>query len=513
MQTTLLIADDEYFIRQRLKRIIPWTELNLQLAGEAENGVEVLNMMNEQRVDIVLLDIRMPKMLGTETALHIRHNFPSTQVIILSGYNEFEYARSALQNGVSDYLLKPVDPSALLAALEKCVEKISISKNADAKLKSYDRHMCCNALTDVRDERLCMAEFYIQYPDFLQYKYSAYIGVYTMEDTPAGALGLSDRIHRCLGLRCEHFQESGHIYVIQLFFSTGMDISHLGSLLTEYVANAQSYMFLTANHVFSLEENWGVYYRRILSSLNQRYFHPYSELFMEFRHKEQGNEKIDLAKLRQTVMEYLNLGDVRNFRNFIQESFDTIVQKKNIDILFSFLNELFITFQIHYKVPANLDCSISDFISAMLEEEYTCDRLKEAVIHYGSQCISLKKIQPSDVTYCKKIMAYIDEHYSNPDLTVSSIARYFQMNASYLGAVFKNVRDQSILQYITRVRMDAAKKLLITREYLVSEVAAAVGYSDVFYFSKLFKKNFGCPPKEFIRIYEAEKEAGGPPAS
>lgn len=504
MQTTLLIADDEYFIRQRLKRIIPWTELNLKMAGEAENGVEVLTILSEQPVDIVLLDIRMPKMLGTETALHIRHNYPDTQVIILSGYDEFEYARSALQNGVSDYLLKPVDSSALLSSLEQCIEKIVSRNKANAKLKFFDSHMRSNALIDVRDGKLSLEEFCLQYPDFTQYKYSAFIGIYTQEDTPVGALGLTERIRSRLELNCEHFQESGHIYVIQLFFTTGADVSHLGSLLTEYVTASKTYMFLAANHVFSVEDSWSIYYRRIVSSLNQRYFHPHSELFMEFKHKEQGTDKIDLAKLRETVTEYLNLQDAKNFELFIEKSFATLEQKKNIDLLYSFLNELFITYQIHYKIPANLDSSISDFISAIIEEEYTCGQLKDTILHYGGQCMDLKKAPPSDVSYCKKITAYIDENYMNTELTVSSIAEHFQLNASYMGSIFKNVRDQSILQYITKVRMDAAKRLLATGEHLVSDVASSIGFSDVFYFSKCFKKNFGCSPKEFIRICELD---------
>lgn len=225
---------------------------------------------------------------------------------------------------------------------------------------------------------------------------------------------------------------------------------------------------------------------------------------MEFKHKEQDNEKIDLAKLRHTILEHLKLGDIQNFESFIEHSFDTLIQKKNIDLLFSFLNETFITYQIHYKIPANLDSSISDFISAIIDEEYTCEKLKETILHYASQCIKLNKAQPSDVTYCKKIMAYIEENYNNPDLTVSGIAEHFQLNASYLGTIFKTVRDQSILQYITKVRMDAAKKMLTTGEFLVSDVAIAIGYSDVFYFSKCFKKNFGYSPKEFIRIYESK---------
>ncbi|MGN0365923.1 MAG: response regulator [Suilimivivens sp.] len=504
MKTTLIIADDEYFIRQRLKRIIPFTALNLTLIGEAENGVEVLNILHEQHVDIVLLDIHMPKMPGTEVALHIHHNFPETQVIILSGYNEFEYARSALQNGVYDYLLKPVDSSVLLSSLEKCMEKVAQRKQADAKIWSFDQHMRSKAMTDIREGKLSFSKFYQQYPEFSQYKYSTYIGVYTEEETPTCILNLADCIRRKLSLYCDHFRESEHIYCLQLFFRTDSDISNLKSFLTEYIDHTKSYIFLTMDQAFPLEENWEPFYRIVLSCLNQRYFSPSSGLLMEFKSQDHENEKIALVELRQTVLKYLNLGDFQNFENFIEASFETLVQKKNINLLFSFFNELFITYQIHYKIPKKLDSSIADFISTVIEEEYACNKLKEVILHYGSQCMSLKKVQPSDISYCKKIMMYIEENYKDPELTVSSIAEHFQLNASYLGTMFKNVRDQSILQYITKVRMDQAKQLLSTGNHLVSEIATAIGYSDVFYFSKCFKKNFGCSPKEFIHISDSE---------
>lgn len=502
MSTTILIADDEYFIRQRIKKIIPWDTLNLELSGEAENGQEVLDLLHKHKVDIVILDIRMPKMLGTETALHIHKNFPDTQIIILSGYSEFEYARSALQNGVSDYLLKPVDQTSLCAAIEKCLDKLSVVEKAARKLNSFDRQVRCNALADVRDGKMPIKQLYLTYPDYTSFKYSTYIGIYTKEDTSMGILNLAKKLV-LQGLNCEHFQESAHIYVIQLFFLTGGDIRHLGSLLTEFVSSENTYIFATANDVFPLNTDWGFYYKRIVSSLNQRYFHPRSELFMEFQHKEPGSEKIDLIKLRQTVMEYLNLNDAKGFEAFIDKSFSTIVAKKSIDILYAFINELFITFQIYYKIPPNLECSISDFISAMIEEEHAAISLQEAVLHYGYQCINLKKALPSDVSYCKKICTYIENNYGDPTLTVSAIAAHFQLNASYMGTVFKNVKDQSILSFMTKIRIEAAKKLLATNQILVSEVAAAVGYSDVFYFSKCFKKNFGCSPKEFMRTCEA----------
>ena len=120
MSLKLLIADDEYFIRQRIKKIIPWEKLNLTFAGEAENGQQVIDHLEKEPVDLLLLDIKMPQMNGIETARYIKEHFPSVHMLILSGYNDFEYARTAIRYGVKEYLLKPVaaEEQILVAALE-----------------------------------------------------------------------------------------------------------------------------------------------------------------------------------------------------------------------------------------------------------------------------------------------------------------------------------------------------------------------------------------------------------
>ena len=98
MSTGLIIADDEYFIRQRIKKIIPWKNLDIEFAGEAENGKQVVELLGKVRADILLLDIKMPQMDGIETARYIKERFPHVHIIILSGYNDFEYARSLLKS-------------------------------------------------------------------------------------------------------------------------------------------------------------------------------------------------------------------------------------------------------------------------------------------------------------------------------------------------------------------------------------------------------------------------------
>src|SRR5699024_203187 len=88
MSTGLIIADDEYFIRQSIKKIIPWKNLDIEFAGEAENGKQVVELLGKVRADILLLDIKMPQMDGIETARYIKERFPHVHIIILSGYND-----------------------------------------------------------------------------------------------------------------------------------------------------------------------------------------------------------------------------------------------------------------------------------------------------------------------------------------------------------------------------------------------------------------------------------------
>ena len=105
----LLIVDDEEDIRRGMARGIPWKEWGFEVAGQAENGEEAVRMIGETHPDVVLSDIRMPKMDGIELMQYLHENNPEIKIIILSGYNDVEYLNMAIRNQVTEYLLKPTD--------------------------------------------------------------------------------------------------------------------------------------------------------------------------------------------------------------------------------------------------------------------------------------------------------------------------------------------------------------------------------------------------------------------
>ncbi len=131
MSINILIADDEYFIRKRIIKIIDWEGLNLRLITEAENGKDAIKTLRENRIDIALLDIKMPILSGLDVAKFISNKSLKTQIIILSGYPDFEYARRAIDYNVMQYLVKPIDTQTLNECLKKAIKQIEKNTNIE----------------------------------------------------------------------------------------------------------------------------------------------------------------------------------------------------------------------------------------------------------------------------------------------------------------------------------------------------------------------------------------------
>ena len=267
MSLKLLIADDEYFIRQRIKKIIPWEKLNLIFAGEAENGQQVIDHLEKEPVDLLLLDIKMPHMNGIETARYIKEHFPSVHILILSGYNDFEYARTAIRYGVKEYLLKPVAAEELERALSECIQAIHSEEQTRHTLKHYEHFHLCSMLANIRDGVLSYSDLCVQHPEFENLAYSIYCSVYVSEHTHDAVLQLVDRLRR-QDFLCEYMQESEYIYMLQIFLSDKEKLLHIGSCFTDFIAQQNEYTFLYIENIFPVTTDWKPYYTRCLHLLH-----------------------------------------------------------------------------------------------------------------------------------------------------------------------------------------------------------------------------------------------------
>ena len=502
MQLNVLIADDEYFIRQRLIKIIDWHGLNLKLLGEAQNGQEVLNLITQYKIDLLLLDIKMPYKTGIEIAQYIYEHGLATKIIILSGYNDFEYARSTIKYGVLDYLLKPVSSELLHKTLQECCLKIEKEKKAHQKIQRYYHYEKCNILYSVRTGKLSNQFLYDTYPELNGSQFSLFIGAFIPNHMEHHMHQIIE-ILRELPIDCEYFKETDYIYTIQLFLTSKDLLTTVRRGLENFLSLAPSTIFLSFSPLFSLQEEWQSAYTIAINLLNQRYFNPDAKCIIEIPVQSQ-DVLPDASKIRHNLISFINTKDQEGFKIYLHTLLEEIQKSQSSSYMYTVITEIILTYKIYYQDLIQFDQSLSSFVNAMLDEDYKISGIEQTLISYGLKCMT-KETAPSDIVLSKRIIAYIHENYTHPDLSVAKLAETFNLNTSYIGTLFKKVNNQSLLHYITTVRMEASKKLLKQNKYKIGEISEMVGYSDVFYYSKRFKKMYGYSPKEYLQLSHLEK--------
>ncbi len=495
MKYRIIIADDEFFIRQKLKLIIHYEELCLELTGDFENGREVIDFLKTDSADIILLDIRMPHVSGLDVARYVSENHPEMKVVILSGYNDFEYARTTLRYGVSDYLLKPVNEDDLNTVLKKCVDMLNLMHQSKARMDSLTRYERRLALASHLKDHSSMIDLTAIWPEFASAGYCAFFAFYVEENCQNAAESLT-AIYTENHILCEYFIESENIFYLQLFLSEEEDFplcQYLGRAFLRQLSFRCCYF---PGSPVAVSEDWQPSLTLVLDSLDYRYFSDKKDLSL-YTPENSTFSSIEISSIRSTLLPLLNMSDADGMKNYIGEIFRAIRESGSPARLHMVITEIFATFSVKYSDLRSYRPLPKDYVQSLIMEEHSLEKLQTHIENYGLTYIKCSDTLPSDIRLCRKITDYLLSHYSDPDLSVSSIADYFGLNPSYLGNVFKKVNNKSILQFLTTIRMTEARNLLMTHQYKIFEIAEKVGYSDVFYFSKRFKKYYGYPPTSF----------------
>lgn len=501
---TVLIADDEYFIRQRLKKIIDWEELELEFIGEAENGNEVIDKISNAQVDILMLDIKMPIKSGIQVAEYIMTNNINTKIIILTGYNDFDYAQKAVKFKVEDYLLKPINKETLNEALLSC--KNTILKSIEKQQKIYDynnyqkRTHLYNTILDFNN----IHSLYKKYPDIKNYDSLLFIGVFCPEDHDNYISAFINHLSKHFNelnkktVLAQSFKENESVSIIQLIIKskTTIKFNYINKLITNYITDSVN-VFISIGDFIPINENWTRNYNLVWNLLYQRYFID-DNIILSKNSLPLNKNKPKSIVIRKKLLLCLNSKNSRDLTKLINDIFINIRKNASKDYLILSLTEIFVTLQINFPDQINSKRCINSFVQELISEDYSLQHLQDIVVAYTNQCMDyVNHEKPSNTSLVNRVIKYIQKTYADPTLSVAEISDFFELTPTYLGSIFKKIAGQSILQYITELRMEQAKKLLNTNKYNVTEISQMVGYSDVFYFSKKFKKIHGCSPKHY----------------
>ncbi|KKK38671.1 hypothetical protein WQ57_06660 [Mesobacillus campisalis] len=495
MRARVLIVDDELLIRQGIKHYIDWEQEGFEVAGEASNGQEALQLIETAKPHIILTDIVMPIIDGEELTRIVKERYPEIEVIILSSFGEFDYVRSAFQSGVVDYILKPkLDAEGLLNVLKKAAGRIpGLQLDGGGNGGSLPLSAIIEKAISGYETDFGKAALAGRFP----YEYFCLLGTSPAEQ--------GDRIKQAVETAIPEgvfvpFQ--GRKDVRCLFVNTGNQQFQALPGLARQLAEPEN-ITLAISSEFTQLSNIKEAYNEILQLLDVSFYLSDRKVV----------NASDLPPLPPKP------------ESFRHDYFTEEIKRKNFEHAFSYLEAHAAGMSAQYDTEVfefktffgNIIFNITVLLGNMGYEVKELEKRKHAYFHgiedaktagnvlgqlssfiaEAKACIQSSVNQPDNANL-KKVMDYIREHYAEP-LTLTEVARHFHFNPSYLSTYFSTHNQESFVEYVNRIRIEEASRLLVHGSAPISEISGMVGFSDHSYFCKVFKKSTGLSPSQYRR--------------
>lgn len=541
----IFLAEDEVIVRETIKRMIPWENLGFELVGEAADGEMALPLLLRQKPDLLITDIKMPFMDGLTLAKVAKKEIPGLKVVILSGYDDFNYAKQAINIGVEDYLLKPITKNALIERLTEIRSRYEHEKTQKEYYEKFHREMQAYEKNSSRDffEALVrgsmdMMEIYRRSEklglDIVAEAYNVLIFTMNCEEDFSGQReGYSEWEAESLELLEEFFSENTSAMLFRCnIFSYGVLIKGQKETIEENTRSCVSEIqrifdrkeqkrqwFVAAGEPVERLSQIQKSYYSASRAFSQRYLYDENILYYdEMASMEKKNvteddstylQKVDVNALNPAILQkFLSNGLLEETENFVKDYFYAIGQEPLESLVF----RNYVTLNVRFSVMSFLKEIGCD--TRTLEQEDTEDVLSESskslenAIAYAekiiSQAIALRDQNSGNKnrSILKTAVDFIDSHYMEEDMSLNKAANAANVSANHFSALFSQNMGQTFIEYLTNLRMNKAKKYLRCTSMRSSEIAGEIGYKDAHYFSYLFKKTQGMTPSDYRKARE-----------
>ncbi|MFW5685933.1 MAG: response regulator transcription factor [Spirochaetota bacterium] len=500
---TVLIVDDERYIREGLRQFIDWRSEGFRIIGESGDGADALRQIRELEPDVVLCDIRMPNMDGLALVEHASRELDEHPwFIILSGYDDFSYAQRALQLGVSNYLLKPVQRDELLAELHRVRElrgrsgtdatNVVSAPAVDLVLRPPSAKRLAEALglseATVSGAETCAFRFvateYSSPEDVARLMHGVegwFVcnGLSLVRRTHATVLeGIHVRGHSFRGSTLRDFERG----VLELCDSLDVRVRVFrGPLVSGIVRARESVDGLDAAVHDAFYTNDPFTY----------HWDPSGEY---------GFDSRCIARI-QALGQCISSLSVESLDRDIGE-IDATLRKNPVqpDTVLGAVSALLVDV---WTIVADREGSVEEFEietggAPHIEVSLGLDGVLARVRSYGRTAIAYLKSIHSDTRnqVVRDVELYVGRHLDER-LRVKDIAGHLGLHPYYLGRLFKEQTGVTLTDYVHRARIEAAKEMLVTRRAALSDIASWVGYGDAEYFSRKFKEIVGVSPRDY----------------
>ncbi len=525
MNLKVMLVDDEPFILQGLSVLVDWEAEGYEIAKTAANGREALEFLLHNRVDLIIADIRMPVMTGIELLREIREkNISGAQFIILSGYNDFQYAQKALRYSCMDYILKPVQRESLLLLLRQAVKEKEIVVQKEVDLKKMEKARLAQNLMGLlrgkcgQDTLDYITSLWGEQKG-MRYVHICFDNIAVLEEMSDEELRTMKKrlFQNCLdylGNDGDHFFEDmpgfeedyeiGFVYCDDMAMRLGMSTELFLEKLQKK-AEEEEFRVPVILLVGKRVEDLGKISHSYSSSCVLRSFKSFRMKKSIYYYEEEVQVNHGKFLLCKQNLDRLILSVEQNDRAEINSSVDDLfLEMESMGMMKELIsmNTNYLLFQlIHLAVEQDESVNQEEVMLYISENVFDADvtrggraHLRRFACEYADYLIQLRKNVSRGVLL--DVEREIKERFAE-NLTLRELSQKYFVNSSYLGQIFRKKYGQSFKDYLGSYRISEAAQQLLKTDKKISQIAEEVGYHDTDYFINKFIELKGCTPSRY----------------
>lgn len=530
----ILLVDDEWLELDTLEKYIPWEEMGFSVVGTASNGSEALKMLKDREAqsysgsgnglsgimpDVLLTDVKMPVMDGVALSKEVHKRYPDMQIVFLSGYNDFEYVREALSVEACGYILKPLNPEELKANMEKAKERcsqINRKHKNQAAMAAESMKSLLGFFGERRDEewddvcRTC--NVYLHLP--LDNRFY-YIGLLTIDEYPflAGCTSNGKQLLQVITSGIRNFTQEHKILSFHINDSSYLLLADfpLKKPLEEYLADGNDNAHWITACTYSEKQTPGQFPALYEEMARYRKWHVrmygsghviVCDTFTPDRSAQEHIESPDFSALIQR----LQSGNMQEIQEWLsayclrRKGEDDNLMKGFIDLVDRIYSSVILP---NTRLAGQFEEKADLYKKLTLAESSTL--MEKILLNFLAKISLLLSEESSDrrKQLVEQVKNIIRQEYAAP-LTIEYLAERVYMSPNYLRTLFKEYSGETVLEYITGVRMEISAKLLRETNLRVHDISRRIGYENPSHYCAVFKKQTGFTPNQYRTNFTKE---------
>ncbi|UOE94953.1 response regulator transcription factor [Alkalihalobacillus sp. LMS39] len=520
---SVVIVDDDNKVLRGMKKVIPWEKLNCQWVGEAQNGKAGIEIIEKTQPDIIITDIYMPVMNGLEMIQELKQTEFDSKVIILSGYNDFEYARQAMRLRIDDYLSKPASIDTITDVLYKVIENLEQERKEKEKVVELRQKVSIyepllekqwvksvisgtadvwNTPTEVQS---LVRKWETKNHIILAMTYDESVETSCLQsDWDLFRFAASNIIEEVTEQFFDDFEYiEHHVFQSSICLHLDKEETNIEATIEEYKriieSKFQDCLQVQATiKVGTMKEDW----REIPSSMKDALF-PGAREEAESKEVPQHLLWSQSMQVSQKLSEAIRYADYDKACQLINDYFANVEKypfHKKVAVRIGIEMWTVMTYSLYDIGIKNDEMYANDFdLYQELSDKSSWDEVRHYLNENVKRMCSHQQWEENSKhrKLVEQMIAYVQNHLSE-NITLQDIANELYISRNYLGQIFKNIVGESFKNYMTRARMEVAKKMIQEGNYLIYEVSEKVGYVNPAYFTTTFKKYTGYTPTDLI---------------